>query len=79
MEDGHRVLSKALSSNFNVFKLVSDALLEQAITSQIKKETYEEFKDRVMGKLDVRIKATRLYLPFFVLTPSTELTDGVKG
>lgn len=32
----------------NVFKLVSDALREQAITEQIKKETFAEFKARVI-------------------------------
>ncbi|CAB3979009.1 Hypothetical predicted protein [Paramuricea clavata] len=32
----------------NIFKLVSDALRKQAIRSQITKETYEEFKNRVV-------------------------------
>ena len=35
----------------NVFKHVSDALREQAITLQIQKETYAEFKDRVISTI----------------------------
>ena len=35
----------------NIFELVSDALREQAIRLQITKETYEEFKDRVIQYL----------------------------
>ncbi|CAB4033478.1 Hypothetical predicted protein, partial [Paramuricea clavata] len=31
-----------------IFKLVSDALRKQAIRSQITKETYEEFKNRLL-------------------------------
>jgi transposase len=31
----------------NIFKLVSDALCKQAIRSQITKETYKKFKNRV--------------------------------
>ncbi|KAK3707517.1 hypothetical protein QZH41_006508 [Actinostola sp. cb2023] len=50
----------------NVFKLVSDALREQAITSQIKKETYEEFQDRV-------ITAQRYYPPLLGLGDSTRM------
>ena len=33
----------------NMFKLVSDALRKQAITSQITTETYEQSKDRVIS------------------------------
>ena len=35
----------------NIFKLVSDALRKQAIRSQITKETYEEFKNRVISTI----------------------------
>ena len=35
----------------NIFKLVSDALRKQAITSRITTETYEQFKDRVISTI----------------------------
>ena len=35
----------------NIFKLVSDALRKQAIRSQITKETYEEFKSKVISTI----------------------------
>jgi hypothetical protein len=35
----------------NIFKLVSDALRKQVIRSQITKETYEEFKNRVISTI----------------------------
>ena len=34
-----------------IFKLVSDALRKQAITSRITTETYEQFKDRVISTI----------------------------